>query len=1002
MTKELYYASDPSSNMQKSPAGSVSPGQRMADQAHASTDSLGGVTASSVSLAISDDSASFVTAEYSSSSTVNLGVQHQQARYSALSLVSDDLAQQRMRQRKAEISAAAAAVVAAAKAAKKNAPLPTKNSKLTSDHPLPSSTAAAQLGRDLILRVDTATIHRIVDQVLSNIETDIDVSPVTVESPIAGESPVAVVESPVDIKAAIDRNEEESPIKPVIQSNQEAITGTTTLAERHARRRQGAIHELIDTEASYCKDLSHLVNHFFRGIADVNCVPDRMKERLFRNCSQVLTFQTQFSEALLSASHVEQDKRDQVDQRLIRIARQFCEWADKFDVYIDYCIYQDRATEVHKELMTSNIAYQQALEKLNRFKRSTDDMNGRRMFEDYMIMPVQRLLKYKLILESMSKTVQSGTVEHESLMMALNVMHGVALRLNTEKSRMEARRKTKLFLSRLDSDWVNAASKRFYGVLGSCILIGTLDIRILSESTKVKRLGCALFSSYMIIAKGKRHERYEPRHWFPLRTFDVQDLPDEQPSLPHSWLLFSDTQSIEFAAMCDAEKHIWLDSLRGAVKRSKEEFEESQTSSSAVEELFVSSFSLPSSATQTTQPLVHVHGSSSCTSLCSSFSRSDAQGGNHTVHDKPDTPRTTFSIDTSDDVVTDSPTHSSAQSSVINSPGMRSQASLSDFCDFVTNTVADFRSQRRYQQYSLRSIGIDNKFEDVCTTPILTARSQAKNDRSSGMEQWKRKSRMGKSASMLAFTSIKAIEDEYHHNHHHHHPLPKGPTPTTSVSSPQDMFRSAVRRKASLPSRLRMSEPMVMNETPRRPPSTHSTHSTITGMNNSQQLPPLAAGSVNTESMIFRLSRHGSLNNKVNGSTTSLQSTSSVKVQSKKNPAAQLPPQATPGLPRALSAATMGLARTSTRFFGRIAEKLGTIGTPRRTRRNAANSDSRLSQENTPYASASSNSESQKLPKKTKRQLSKKPPPLIIPGSPAHRTNSINKGHRSTERQLQI
>ena len=55
----------------------------------------------------------------------------------------------------------------------------------------------------------------------------------------------------------------------------------------------------------------------------------------------------------------------------------------------------------------------------------------------------------------MSKTVQTDTMEHEALMMGLNVMHQVALRLNSEKSRLEARRKTKLFLNRLDSDWVN-------------------------------------------------------------------------------------------------------------------------------------------------------------------------------------------------------------------------------------------------------------------------------------------------------------------------------------------------------------------------------------------------------------------------------------------------------------------------------------------------------------------------------------------------------------------
>ncbi|KAI7853677.1 hypothetical protein BDC45DRAFT_150686 [Circinella umbellata] len=750
--------------------------------------------------------------------------------------------------------------------------------------------------------------------------------------------------------------------------------------------------------------------------------------------------------------------------------------------------------------MTNNITYQHTLDKLNKFKRATDDMNGRRMFEDYMIMPVQRLLKYKLILESMSKTVPTDTMEHEALMMGLNVMHQVALRLNSEKSKLEARRKTKLFLNRLDSDWVNAASKRFYGVLGSCVLIGTLDIRILSESTKVKRLGCALFSSYMIIAKGKRHDRYEPRHWFPLRKFQVHDLPNEHPSLPHSWLLFSETQSIEFSAMCESEKQIWLDKLQGAIKTSKDEYEEQSQNSSttAVEELFVSSISLSSTTATSSSSIInnnnnnnndsntmsaagYPYDASSTTSLCSYLSRSESQqvqvnysGSNITLdqhiinntNTRPSTPRTIVSVNsTPDDLLSsnnnhvhggsssnnnnnvmsgDSPTHytSSAQSSNVNSPGMRSQASISDFCDFVTNTVADFRSQRRHQQSSVRAIGIDNKFEDVCTTPILTARSQARNDRSSGIEnsnqrKQQRRSRMGKSASMLAFTSIKTDEENNNSQQYHHYNQQQqqyhatsrssvGPTPTTTISSPQDMFKSAVRRKASLPSRLRISEPIVNDIPVRRPPSTHSTHSAMISQNH-QQLPPALNGSVRTDSMIFRLSRRGSLNNnnnntmnnkKVDGSTTSLQSmngtnssTMSNKLQNvnNNNPAARLPPQATPGLPRSLSAATMGLARTSSRFFGRMVEKLGTIGTPRRTRRNATNARQQQNSfippsggtSSVPPTMNSSDLSQQKPPKKSKRQLSKKPPPLIIPGSPLVRTNSITRKDRCTERPFQ-
>ncbi|KAI9251449.1 hypothetical protein BDA99DRAFT_521906 [Phascolomyces articulosus] len=1030
-----------------------------------------------------------------SSSSLSLGNLQPQAKYSTLSLVNnnDNLIQQRrMHQRKAEISAATAAMMAAAKAAKKHASTypshPTvkssnniHNHKLTSDHASPSKKVAQALGRELILRVDTRTIQSVVDRtLLLDTNSYINNTKCYLSDCQHDDGKFSMILSPsVSMKirdhdrskpsAAMkmveekEKNQENSPDELTMEPNinKGAIVpavapAPTTLAERHLRRRQGAIQELLDTEVSYCKDLSHLVNHFFRGIAEITNIPDRFKERLFRNCTEVLSFQTQFSEALLSASRIEQNPDNHVDQRLTRIAHQFCDSAEKFNVYIDYCIYQDKATEIHKELMSNNIPYQHTLEKLNKFKRSIDEMNGRRMFEDYMIMPVQRLLKYKLILESMNKTVQTDTKEHEALMQALLVMHKVALRLNSEKSRLEARRKTKLFLNRLDSDWVNAASKRFYGVLGSCILIGTLDIRILSENTKVKRFGCALFNSYMIIAKGKRYDRYEPRHWFPLRTFDVQDLPNEQPSLPHSWLLFSETQSIEFSAMCEQEKQIWLDKLREAIKASKDEYDESRTSNTAVEELFVSSFNFSSTSINNSNignviTSDYPNGSSPCTSLCSyspqvhgssnvalDHMMGTAVSPNCSTIIRPDTPKTICSTDTTEELggpqSGDSPTHSSTQSSNVNSPGMRSQASLSDFCDFVTNTVADFRSQRRHQQYSVRALGIDNKFEDVCTTPILTARSQVKNDRSSGIEnnQWKhqRKSRVGKSASMLAFTSIKGLEDEQHgHPHSHHHLLSTnsksigaGPALTTAtLSSSQDIFKSAVRRKASLPSRLRVSEPIINDVPLRRPPSTHSTHSTMihSSLQNYhyqqqqlQQLPPVATNSVNMDSMIFRLSRRGSLTNnndkpQVNESATSLQSIhhNNIKIQ---NPASQLPPQATPGLPRSLSAATMGLARTSSRFFGRMVEKLGTIGTPRRTRRHAANST--LQQQNissyVPHTSTpvpiNTTDLSQKLPRKTKRQLSRKPPPLIIPGSPIiHRTNSINKKSRATERHFQ-
>ena len=62
------------------------------------------------------------------------------------------------------------------------------------------------------------------------------------------------------------------------------------------------------------------------------------------------------------------------------------------------------------------------------------------------------------MLESILKTTQSDSEEHNALLKALKVMHGVAISLNSKKSIMEAERKTRLFMNRIESDWVNVSS----------------------------------------------------------------------------------------------------------------------------------------------------------------------------------------------------------------------------------------------------------------------------------------------------------------------------------------------------------------------------------------------------------------------------------------------------------------------------------------------------------------------------------------------------------------
>lgn len=50
----------------------------------------------------------------------------------------------------------------------------------------------------------------------------------------------------------------------------------------------------------------------------------------------------------------------------------------------------------------------------------------------------------------------------------------------------------------------------------------------LTEGSKVKYLGCAVFNTYMIIIRPKKLTQYEPKYWFPLRLFELTDLEEGQ------------------------------------------------------------------------------------------------------------------------------------------------------------------------------------------------------------------------------------------------------------------------------------------------------------------------------------------------------------------------------------------------------------------------------------------------------------------------------------------
>ncbi|KAI8379601.1 uncharacterized protein BYT42DRAFT_569360 [Radiomyces spectabilis] len=455
--------------------------------------------------------------------------------------------------------------------------------------------------------------------------------------------------------------------------------------------------------------------------------------------------------------------------------------------------------------------------------------------------------------------------------------------------------------------------KRWYKNLGTCLLIGTLEVRYAQHGMKSKRYGCALFNSYMIIVKAKKHKQYEPRYWFPLRLFNLENMHDHE-AVSCGWILRNDNQILEFSSICEQEKRIWMDTLGHAIEQTRKQHNEND--SDPVEKLFVSSFDQ-----YTAQVSTPMSASTSYASFQSSVARQDSLQG---------TPRSsTMPNALTDDALLDSEekqTKNRSLSAVYDksadsippltsdpsSSSLRARSSVSDFKDFFSANITEKWSHHKYNQYHARRLSIDIKFEDVCTTPILTARSQARQDYGSSYEQWRRRSQLPKTASMMSFSDVYDFVSPSSSSPSPHHTYYGSTSSSPRYHSFGDSLLNVVRRKSSLPTRINgdyydyPSHPSHQRSLPMRrlqvpPPS----RSTLDGGVSS--LSPLHP----TDSMIFRLSQR---------SQDNLQ-------PSRPHPEATLPAVA--------NHAT--LPRSSSHFFGKMKEKFGHLSTPRGVRRNGLN-----------------------------------------------------------------
>nr|XP_036870633.1 T-lymphoma invasion and metastasis-inducing protein 1 isoform X1 [Manis javanica]XP_036870634.1 T-lymphoma invasion and metastasis-inducing protein 1 isoform X1 [Manis javanica]XP_036870635.1 T-lymphoma invasion and metastasis-inducing protein 1 isoform X1 [Manis javanica]XP_036870636.1 T-lymphoma invasion and metastasis-inducing protein 1 isoform X1 [Manis javanica]XP_036870637.1 T-lymphoma invasion and metastasis-inducing protein 1 isoform X1 [Manis javanica]XP_036870638.1 T-lymphoma inva len=188
------------------------------------------------------------------------------------------------------------------------------------------------------------------------------------------------------------------------------------------------ICELLETERTYVKDLNCLMERYLKPLQKETFLTQDELDVLFGNLTEMVEFQVEFLKTLEDGVRLIPDlekleKVDQFKKVLFSLGGSFLYYADRFKLYSAFCASHTKVPKVLVKARTDPA-----------FKAFLDAQNPRRQhsstLESYLIKPIQRILKYPLLLKELFALTDAESEEHYHLDVAIKTMNKVASHIN--------------------------------------------------------------------------------------------------------------------------------------------------------------------------------------------------------------------------------------------------------------------------------------------------------------------------------------------------------------------------------------------------------------------------------------------------------------------------------------------------------------------------------------------------------------------------------------------
>ncbi|XP_058470770.1 pleckstrin homology domain-containing family G member 3 isoform X2 [Solea solea] len=241
------------------------------------------------------------------------------------------------------------------------------------------------------------------------------------------------------------------------------------------------VMEIIETERMYVKDLRSIVEDYLAHIIDMSNLPIRPEQvcALFGNIEDIYEFNSELLQSL-----------DMCEYDPVAIARCFVDKSEYFEIYTQYCTNYPNSVAALTDSMRNKTLAKFFRDRQAALKRSLP-------LGSFLLKPVQRILKYHLLLQEIAKHFDPDEEGYDVVQEAIDTMTGVAWYINDMKRKHEHAVRVQEIQSLL-INWKGPDLTTY----GELVLEGTFHV-LRAKNTRT----LFLFERMLLITK-KRGEHY--------------------------------------------------------------------------------------------------------------------------------------------------------------------------------------------------------------------------------------------------------------------------------------------------------------------------------------------------------------------------------------------------------------------------------------------------------------------------------------------------------------